>query len=568
VRGRDSNTVAALVNEHGGIVTSRLNIIDSVGALLSHAQITTLVNDNQIVSISPNSPVATTGYDRGNKTNPAIPTTNYPDVIGADYVWDQGVIGKGVTVALLDTGLDQHSGIFKDVNGRPGRVLDGVDFISGKNNYSDKHGHGTHIAGIIANTQIGEDGEWNGIAPGVNLVPVRVLDKNGVGTYEQAIQGIQWVIEHKVEYNIRVLNVSLIAAVQSPYWADPLNQAITRAWAEGITVVAAAGNDGPSPISLGVPANNPYVITVGAFTDNFTPYYWDDDYLAPWSGAGPTLDGFVKPDLVAPGGHITSTMLPSSTLFDIHEGNRTSGQYFTFAGTSQSAGVVSGVAALILSHQPTLTPDEVKYRIMISAFPWFDAESNSSIYSVWQQGAGRVNAPGAVFAEVEGSANQGMDIWADLAGEVHYEGYSYFDADTNTFRLRGDFEIFPNQFGTWAGQFGTWAGQFGTWAGQFGTWAGQFGTWAGQFGTWAGQFGTWAGQFGTWAGQFGTWAGQFGTWAGGYYTWAGGVESWSGTEPWANTLFADPNFIQNFTSGGGPPSSYSSTSISQWVPEP
>src|SRR4029450_11288765 len=142
--------------------------------------------------------------------------------------------------------------------------------------------------------------------PGVKLVGIRVLDETGAGTYEQVIQGIQWALDHQDQYNIRVMNLSLVSPVQSPYWADPLNQAVMRAWAEGITVVVAAGNAGPGPMTVGVPGNNPYVTPRGAFPDNFTPGNWNDDYIAPFSASGPTLDGFAKPDLVAPGAHMVS----------------------------------------------------------------------------------------------------------------------------------------------------------------------------------------------------------------------------------------------------------------------
>ena len=190
-------------------------------------------------------------------------------------------------------------------------------------------------------------------------------------------------------------------------------------------------------MTVGVPGNNPYVITVGAFTDNFTPNDWSDDYVAPFSAAGPTLDGFVKPDVLAPGAHMVSTMLPSSIIAKKHQANRISNQYFSMAGTSQSAAVVSGVSALILSNNPNLTPDEVKYRVMYTAFPWTDPANGEALYSVWQQGAGRVNAFDAVYAPIDGSANAGMDILADIDGTSHFEGYSYWDEECSGISFDG-----------------------------------------------------------------------------------------------------------------------------------
>jgi serine protease AprX len=461
----------------------------------------------------------------------------------------------------VDTGISNMRGLTKDIDGNNGRVVGWLDLVGGTTRVTDPNGHGSHVAGIIANTQIGADNEWDGVSPGVDLVGVRVLDANGFGTYDRVIQGIQWVIQNKDVYNIKVMNLSLVSAVQSPYWADPLNQAVMQAWAQGITVVVSAGNGGPGAMTIGVPGNNPYVITVGAFTDSYTPFDWNDDYLAPFSAAGPTLDGFAKPDVVAPGAHMLSTMQNSAILATTYAANRVGTQYFSMAGTSQAAAVVSGIAALTLSYNPNLTPDQVKYRILVTAFPWVDTNTTGALYSIWQQGAGRVNAPDAVTADISGAANVGMDIAADLAGTTHYEGFSYYDETTGLFRLRGDFN-------EWNGGYWAWNGGFGTWSGGFGTWSGGFGTWSGGFGTWSGGFGTWSGGFGTWSGGFGTWSGGFGTWSGGFGTWSGGFGTWSGSEPWAGSLYADPVFVQNFLNGVSPNLSSSITSINSWVNEP
>ncbi len=296
------------------------------------------------------------------------------------------------------------------------------------------------------------------------------------------------------------MNLSLYSLVQSPYWADPLNQAVMRAWAEGITVIVAAGNDGPNPMTISVPGNVPYVITVGAFTDNYTPTDWSDDYLAEFSSAGPTLDAFVKPDLLAPGAHITSTMMPGSYLARNHEANWVDKFYFSMAGTSQAAAVVSGAAALVLANNPDITPDQVKYRLMVTSLPWINDEQTDVLYSVWQQGAGRLNAYDAALAtDITLAANNGLDIQADLAGTQHFEGYSYYDDETGTFRLHG-YESLAGGYGSWAGGYGSWAGGYGSWAGGYGSWAGGYGSWAGGYGSWAGGYGSWAGGYGSWAG--------------------------------------------------------------------
>ena len=552
VSGGDLDMLSRLVEAYGGQVTSRMEIINAVGALLEPAAAARLMNVDEVRAVTPNAQVQVVGNDRekahdkdrdkerekqekerekqekerekkGNKT----PSTDYPDVTGADQVWQLGPTGAGVTVAVLDTGIEPLPGLVEG-NGRhqQERIVGWKDFVDGKSKPIDPNGHGTHIAGIIANAETGQDGEWNGMAPGVNLVGVRVLNEKGFGTYEQVIRGIEWVIKHKDRLNIQVMNLSLVSPALSPYWADPLNQAVTRAWAEGITVVAAAGNGGSDPMTIGVPGNNPYVITAGAFTDAYTPLDFNDDYLTPFSAAGPSLDAFVKPDLLAPGAHMVSTMKPSSYLARKHQANKVSNHYFSMAGTSQAAAVVSGSAALVLSQHPGLSPDQVKYRLMYTALPWIDPNTTEAVYSMWQQGAGRLNALDAVTGEMDGAANLGMDIWADLNGEIHYEGYSFYDEAAGEFRLQGD-------FGSWTGGFGSWSGGYGPWTGGFGSWSGGFGSWSGGFGSWSGGFG-----------------------------------SWSGSQPWTEKTLSDPAFVETFLDGEIPQGFDGAISIGDWVEEP
>ena len=554
VQGVNTDQVTLLVEHYGGQVTSMLPIIHGVGALLTQESNDALQKEMRITAITPNSPVKTAGH--------SSPTTDYPEVVGADMVWEQGNLGSGITVAIVDTGLGKHTGLFTDINGNnKTRIVGWYDLVENSRKPSDPNGHGAHVAGIIANTQKDAKNQWEGIAPGVNLVGVRVLDREGAGTYERVIQGIQWVLDHQAEYNIRVMNLSLVSPVQSPYWADPLNQAVMQAWSAGIVVVAAAGNGGSGSMSVGVPGNNPYVITVGAFTDNYTPLDWSDDYIAPFSAAGPTLDGFVKPDVVAPGGHMVSSMLSNSYLAHAHEANKINSTYFSMAGTSQATGVVSGIVALTLAQHPELTPNQVKYRVMNTAFLWVDINTTEALYSIWQQGAGRVNAPDSVYADITGEANAGMDITADLAGATHYEGYSFYDETAGLYRMHADFD-------TWDGGYWAWDGGYGAWSGGYGAWSGGYGAWSGGYGAWSGGYGAWSGGYGAWSGGYGAWSGGYGAWSGGYGAWSGGYGAWSGSEPWAGTIFADSAFVEIFLAGVVPDATISSCSINNWVEEP
>jgi serine protease AprX len=231
-----------------------------------------------------------------------------------------------------------------------------------------------------------------------------------------------------------VLNLSFSAPPQSYYWDDPLNQAVMAAWQAGIVVVASAGNTGPDPMTIGVPGNVPYVITVGAMTDNYSPEDPDDDMMAYWSSAGPTFEAFVKPDLVAPGGHLSGHMPPDGTLPTTYPEFYDNGQYFMMSGTSQAAAVVSGVAALLLQDEPGLSPDDVKCRLMATTQVGIYGNGKNAgdlHYSPFQQGAGRVDAYAAVHGELTGCANGGLDIDQDLAGTEHYIGPTLLDRKGN-----------------------------------------------------------------------------------------------------------------------------------------
>ena len=591
VRAASADQAAAAVTNCGGQVTSSLEIIESVGAVISTDSQNCVLGQRGVLSITGNTAVTTGGDKPGeddsakdkdkeskNKQNSfgKAPETDYADVTGANLVWTKGnVTGNHVTVAVVDTGIETLKGLDES------RIAAWVDFVDGKKKPVDPNGHGTHVAGVIANSQIGADGEANGMAPGVDLVAVRVLGENGGGTYENVIKGIQWVVKNRAKYNIRVMNLSLVSTAQSPYWADPLNRAVTAAWASGITVVAAAGNEGPGPMTISVPGNNPYVITAGAFTDAYTPMVFNDDTLTPFSSAGPTLDGFTKPDVLAPGAHMVSTMANSSYVARNHQANRVGSDYFSMAGTSQASATVSGVAALVISAHPELTPNQVKYRIMASAMPWMSVKPAQAVYTIWQQGFGRLNAPDAVFAKLSGEANLGMDIRADLADKIHYEGFSYYDQEAGLFKLRGEYANLGASFatwdggytagigalGAWSGALGAWSGALGAWSGALGAWSGALGAWSGALGAWSGALGAWSGALGAWSGALGAWSGALGAWSGGYTSWAGGAESWTGSEPWSGKGYSESGFIQNFKSGAVV-SSAATVSTGHWVDEP
>ena len=358
--------------------------------------------------------------------------TLFPTLIDADELHRAGVTGQGIGVALIDTGAWEYGQLVSDANGER-RILGFYDASTNREGklVSDDNGHGTHMTSAIASSarSIGVDGKetgsYHGIAPDASLLIVKAFDDESRGSYGDIIRAITYVIAHKDEFNIRVMNLSFSARPQSMYWQDPINQAVMAAWDAGIVVVVSAGNHGPAPMTIGVPGNVPYVITTGAVTDHYTPEDTRDDYVASFSSAGPTLEGHVKPDLSAPGGHIMGIMASDVTLSnenpEFHDGY----SYFLMSGTSQAAAVTSGVAALMLQEDPALTPDDVKCRLMASARSAVKPDG-SLAYSVFQQGAGLINAVDAVRGTARGCANVGLDVAKDLAWEAHYGGPANF----------------------------------------------------------------------------------------------------------------------------------------------
>jgi len=363
--------------------------------------------------------------------------TYYPSLVGADELHQSGVDGTGITVAVVDTGAwasPQQETRFMRENARGHhRIVAHYDAIDDMmlepETKSDRNGHGTHVTSIIASSRL-RSGFYNGISPGVDIVPVRAFDETGRGTYTQVLRALDWIQTNASTYGIRVVNLSFSAEPVSFYWDDPINQAVMRLWQDGIVIVASAGNTGPDPMTIGVPGNNPYVITVGAMSDADTPLSGEDDFLASFSSAGPTFEGFVKPEIVAPGGHMLGFMDPADALPSDHPEFHDGDHYFMMSGTSQAAGVVSGISALILQQRPELTPNEVKCLLISSAAPAVAADGTLA-YSIFQQGAGLVNGSRAAEGQTLDCANRGLDIALDLSGEQHYGGQASQDEDGN-----------------------------------------------------------------------------------------------------------------------------------------
>ena len=498
VQGASLDRAVAAVLANQGRVTDKIDIIQSVIADVPRANLDQLAKTAGVVRVTLDRTVKTSATLTSGDDNEAA-MFKYSKAVGAKDVWQTGNLGQDVTVAFLDSGIDPTLMALRLGPGSlDNRYLGYFDAIGNKTyeppkllkSPGDPNGHGTHVAGIVGNSDK-EDGLYQGIAPAANLVAVRVLDETGTGTYANVLRGLNWVVQNKARYNIRVLNMSMYATPVAPYWADPYNLAVMAAWQAGIVVVASAGNGGPAPLSIGVPGNTPYIITVGAFTDNYTPNKLGDDYMPPFSAAGPTLDAFVKPDLIAPGAHIPSLMRNDTYLAQQYPENRIQGHYFKMSGTSMSAAVVSGIVALMLKAHPNLTPDQVKYRLTMTARPQFSEKTGEAAYTMWQQGAGRVWAPDAVSTNIQGAANQGMNLAADLAGTAHYQGWSIYDPVTSKFTVTGD------GYNSWSGGYNSWSGGYNSWSGGYTSWSGGYNSWSGGYNSWSGSTGdpAWAAGF-------------------------------------------------------------------------
>jgi serine protease AprX len=353
--------------------------------------------------------------------------TYYPAVIGADALHTHGITGAGVTVAIIDSGLWEHSTLAQNTRG-DNRVLaryDAITDTTGKEVF-DESGHGTHMASILAQsgpvTHAGvPTGSYKGVAPDVSLVAIKAFNVAGQGDFLDIVRAVQFAVDHQVTYGIKVLNLSFASQPRWRYWLDPINQAVMRAWASGITVVAAAGNEGPEPMTIGSPGNLPYVITVGAVTDSWTINTREDDYIPDFSSRGPTPDAHIKPDLVAPGGHMTGLTRPGSTLTRLNpEYTLKTGEY-VMTGSSQASALVSGIVALLLQLEPELSPDDIKCKLTSSAELAINSDGKLS-YSPFQQGYGYVSATRAITLGQRGCGNAGLDIQRDMQGTEHFEG--------------------------------------------------------------------------------------------------------------------------------------------------
>jgi serine protease AprX len=343
-----SGTVLAQFQIINGVEASIPAVLEPVLAALPGITVT------PDVSVSVESAVESTG--------PHTPSDEFLQQTGATRLAAAGDTGQGVTVAVIDTGIDNLPDF-------AGRLIGGVDLTGGNSPFQDNYGHGTFVAGLIAGDGASSSGAYSGEAPGAGLVSIKVAGASGMTDLVRLILGLQWAVANRVADNIRVLNMSLGFQPFESTALNPLDQAVEAAWNAGIAVVTSAGNAGPSNGTILSPGDDPLAITVGALDDLAQPAVADDE-MTNFSSAGPTSpDGWAKPDLVTSGRSVVSLAAPGSTVYQQNPSARVGSANFVGSGTSFSSAITSGAAALVLAANPGLTPDELKARLLATAGP-------------------------------------------------------------------------------------------------------------------------------------------------------------------------------------------------------
>lgn len=386
-----SHGVSSTVAENPGDAAGMLKQFASIAGVvaeLTGAQVLALARQQEILAITEDAPVRQIGKLSSKQ--------QWPRVAGVTKFWS-GKLSKSQppAIAIVDSGIDASRPDFG------GRVVAEVDVTSLEpNSAGDGRGHGTFVASIAAGSARG----YAGAAPNAKLVSVDVVGDDGVALTSDVIRGADWILDHKDELDIRVANFSLHGTLASSFMLDPLDRAAERLWFSGVVVVAAVGNygvEGQRGRVLFAPANDPFVIAVGA-TDIAGTVNAKDDFAAPWSAFGYTADGFAKPELSAPGRYMVGAIPPGSTLAAERAGQMVEPGYMQLSGTSFAAPVVAGAAADLLAAHPEWTPDQVKGALMLKP----RATPSAAPFST---GVGEVHAAKAVKVENPPNPNAALN---------------------------------------------------------------------------------------------------------------------------------------------------------------
>ncbi len=317
--------------------------------------------------------------------------------ISMPKVRELGLKGKGIKVAIIDTGIDETHPDFG------GRIIATKSFVGGS--ARDDNGHGTHVAGVVAGSGIKSNGKYMGIAPEANLYIGKVLRANGSGLMSEVMAGIEWAV---LEQQVQVINLSLGGAVSCD-GTDALSVLCDEAVLQAdIVMCIAAGNSGPTERTIGSPGCARYVITVGAITDS--------DQIARFSSRGPTADGRIKPDIVYPGVDIIAPQAAGTQMGQVVRAG-----YVTANGTSMAAPHASGVAALMLEANPKLTAERTKNQMLagavsIGALPNTQGIGRGDAYGAYQKAIEQPYIPDPTPTLPQPKPSQASGCLASLAG--------------------------------------------------------------------------------------------------------------------------------------------------------
>lgn len=374
--------------------------IAGASATLSGRQILKLSDKSWVASITRDPKIELTAYSSGQV---------WPDAAGV--TWNALPAGTSYpTIAVVDSGVAAGLSTFGN------RVVKSVNLVT-TSTTSGYYGHGTFVASIAA----GEDSGYTGAEPHAKIISLKVLDGAGTGSKSDVIAACDWILQNKAAYNIRIANFSLNTGGDRIQY-DALDRAVESLWLNGVTVVVAAGNYAVNGLQSNVgyaPANDPFVITVGASDTNGTSTR-SDDFAAPWSAWGRTQDGFFKPEIAAPGRHLIGAVPTGANLLTQFPDRQVAPNYMWMSGTSFAAPVVSGNAATLLAKNPGWTPDQVKGAIMQTASIPAGYGSNGAL------GVGVVNAASALNAPGTANPNLGLNQFRYLDSAT---GRYAFDAN-------------------------------------------------------------------------------------------------------------------------------------------
>ncbi len=415
-------------DDRGGL-DRRLSLINGVSVTVRAGVLPRLMRMPNLI-VTPDVQVHVSGFSSGQL---------WPYETGLSKGWSGGDAPKAGSVpaiAVVDSGIQPGRTDFGN------RVVANVKFSTlPDDSPGDGRGHGTFVAGIAA----GGADNYTGGTPQAPLVSLDVMDDHGVARTSDVIAAAQWILANKSTYNIKVANFSLHSATKSHFFQDPLDAAVEKLWFNGVVVVAAAGNygypDKPSGV-LYAPGNDPFVITVGAIDLGGTKNIKDDSN-APWSAYGRTPDGFMKPELTAPGRYMVGPVPVGSTLAVEKASNVVAPGYMQLSGTSFAAPVISAAAAQILGKHPEYTPDQVKGALMASTKPVDGAPVGSvGVGEIQVTNASALKAPPNPdwalnqFVKTDLTGGRAFDAvsWSDVAkANVSWDSVSWTDvswADT------------------------------------------------------------------------------------------------------------------------------------------